>query len=591
MFMGSYRTSVVVGSIFLIVMGILCTPVAARPVSSGDTIYIGEEGLELTEIDPAVVRLVQYSSGAAGSIENTIEVQNPDNFDLRATDVGGVTGAYYAWDATGPIAGGPFVVVAVPSVALDVVLNGTTNSVNGMSVTSDRHLTFELGNNLEGLYDGPPFASVAIETTLPNGTKTNTFGGVDLSSVPVRAPFLSIPGIDLAGAGPGTYTVQAMWTGGTGFEGKGYDSNIVEFEVLDIASANVTMNVSGSGIYALGDEIALNGTCTNSTAVYLFLTGPNLGNGEKLDMSGPVTDGDPATFTGVLVEGNDSWEYRWDTSTLRAVIDPGIYAIYAEPEPREYANLAQHAVAGVVFALPTVTAEARPESIAPGDPLVISGNATGNPGNVYVWIFGPNFRTLSDATGVAPNGTFTYMLDSADTADLAPGRYDAVVQHPMTDGEQSVSLVPPGSISEPGTAPVDLEGLTPATAKSALLGAFDAPAVDDVYAEVTFLVDESLLAINPIGDQVVNTSFLIDGTTNPATDEVLTVTITNASGLPAASGNAMVGEGALNNTWSFGVDASALEIGEYTVTVESTSTDVSRSAGFRVVESASRIRL
>jgi hypothetical protein len=585
MFMGSYRTSIVIGLALLVVLGLFCTPVAARTVFAGDTIYVGEEGLDLTGLDPAVVRLVHYGNGAAGSTENTIDVENPDNFDLAATDVGGVTGAYYAWDATGPIPGQPFVIVEVPYVVLDVVLNGTTTSVNGMSVTNDRLLTFELGNNLKGLYGGPPFASMAIETTLPNGTKTSTFGGVDLSSVPIRSPLLSIPGIDLAGAEPGTYTVQAIWTNGTGLAGTGPDSNTVRFEVLDTASANVTMNMSGSGNHALGDKIVLNGTCTNSTAVYLFLTGPNLENGERLDMGGPVTDGDPATFTEVLVEANDTWEYRWDTSSLKAVIDPGIYAIYAEPEPRDYANLAQHAVAGVVFAMPTVTAEAHPASIVPGDPLVISGTATGSPGNVYVWIFGPNFRVFGDATGVAPNGTFAYMLDPADTADLAPGRYDAVVQHPMTDGEQSVRFVPPSLISEPDTAPVNLEGLTSSAARDAFLDAFTSPAVDDAYAEVTFRINESLLAINPIGDRVVNTSFLIDGTTNPAADETLTVTVTNASGFPVTSGEAAVGKGALNNTWSFGIGASVLDAGEYTVTVESASTDVSRSATFLVVES------
>ncbi len=553
--------------------------------SAGDTIYVGEESLNLTGLDPAVVRLVHYSDGAAGPAENSIAVPNPDDFDLRAADAGTATGTYYAWDATGPVAGNPFVVVDVPSVTLDAVLNGTNRSVNGRTVTRDRLLAFRLENNLEGPYAVPPLVSLAIETTLPNGTKVLAFGGVDLSSVAVSTPTLSIPGIALAGAEPGTYTVQAKWTDRAGLEGKGYDSNTVVFEILDPASANVTMNVPGSGTYTLGDKIGLNGTCDGSTTVYLFLTGQNLGNGERLDMGGPVMNGNATTFTAVAVEANGTWQYRWDTSALHAVIDSGIYTISAAPVPRDYASLANHTEAGIVFAMPTLTAEAHPASVVPGDPVVISGNATGDPGNVYVWIFGQNLRVLSEPAGVASNGTFVYTLDPVDTAYLAPGQYDVVIQHPMMDGEQSVGFVPPGSIRVPGTAPVNLDGLTSSAARAAFMDAFTAPGVDDVYVEVTFRIGKPWIAINPIGDRIVDTPFRIDGTTNLAVDERLRVTVTNVSGLTAVSRDVRVGEGIPNNTWSFEVGASTLEAGEYTVTVRSASTEASRRAAFRVVES------
>lgn len=571
------------------VAGLLCAPAAARTglkgIQNGDTIYVGEESLNLTGLDPAVVRLVHGDTGAAGSGNNSIDVADPDDFDLTATAVDDVTGTYSAWDAIGPAAGSPSVVVAVPSVTLDVVLNGTARSVNGRTVTRDRPLAFRLDNNLEGLYAEPPLASLAVETGLPNGTKVLAFGGVNLSSVPLRTPTLLIPAIDLAGAEPGTYTVQATWKDGTGLEGKDYDSNTVRFEILDPASADVTMEVSGSGTYVLGDEIVISGTCDGSTAVYLFLTGPNLGNGERLDMNGPVVNGTATTFTEVLVEANGTWEYRWDTSTVHAVIDPGIYTISAAPVPRDYASPAEHAAAGIVFAMPTVTAEARPASVIPGDPVVISGNASGNPGNVYVWIFGQNLRVFSDPVGVAANGTFAYTLNPASTANLAPGRYDAVIQHPMMDEEQSVCFVPPGSIRVPGTAPVDLASLTPSAARAALLDAFTTPGVDDTYVEVTFRIGEPWIAVNPIGDRVVDTAFRIDGTTSLAVDERLLVRVTDVSDLTVVSGSVLVGEGAADNTWSLEVDASALETGEYTVTVESVSPEASRSAAFRVVES------
>ncbi|WP_301663650.1 hypothetical protein [Methanoculleus frigidifontis] len=480
-----YRNSLIVCCILLLAMALLCAPAAARTVYPGDTVSVGEENLDLTGLDPSVVSLVHYSDFAAGSADNSIDVANPVAFDLTESNIGGIPGTYYAWNASGLIE---------PSIAVEVLASPDA-----------------------GQDDVTP------------------------------------------------------------------------------AETAITMTAEGSGTYALGDEIVLSGTCTDNITVFLFLTGPNLAiNGVKLqDVTACVIDGDMTTFTAVAVEADDTWEYRWDTSCLGAVMDPGRYTIYAESELRNYMNLAQYAAVDVALEVPTLTAGAHPASVVQGDTLVLSGTATGSPANVYVWIFGPNFRLLSNAASVAANGTFAYTLSPAWTANLAWGRYNAVIQHPMINGMQDVCIVPgtPATISAPGMTPVNLAYLTSSAARDALINALNSPAVDDIYVEIPFWIGEPWIVIDPIGDQLANTSFLIDGTTNLAASETLRVAITNVSNLTVASGNVTVGEGELNNTWSFAVDAASLEIGEYTVTVNSTVTEesvwsaVSRSAAFRVVES------
>jgi hypothetical protein len=44
-----------------------------------------------------------------------------------------------------------------------------------------------------------------------------------------------------------------------------------------VEEGDVTITASGTGVYYIGEEITLSGTCTdNKNNVYLFLTGPNL---------------------------------------------------------------------------------------------------------------------------------------------------------------------------------------------------------------------------------------------------------------------------------------------------------------------------
>lgn len=103
--------------------------------------------------------------------------------------------------------------------------------------------------------------------------------------------------------------------------------------------------------------------------------------------------------------------------------------------------------------------------------------------------------------------------------------------------------------------------------------------------------------IDEIGMVTAGETITISGTTNLAPGNHLIVTVTPVgfeptnksapAGAAGASGTAVVQEGnATANTWSFPVDTSGFEPGEYTVTVEWVEGDATASTTFTVTEAA-----
>ncbi len=236
--MKSITKTMVVAFVVLMAVALLVAPAAARNVYAGNTTFVGEEGLDLTTVNAGISRLVHYSDPSTQAVDNIIDVATPGSFDLIATDVGSITGTYYAWNNAGPIAGSPFIVVKVPSVSLDVVLNGTSDSLNGKSVSRNTDLDFVIQNNVAGgMYGSTP--TMDIEITTPGGGKLTKFGGANLSYIPITASKVRAINVNLAGIEAGTYTAIAKWTDkpATGLKNKGYDSNTVSFEVTTKALA------------------------------------------------------------------------------------------------------------------------------------------------------------------------------------------------------------------------------------------------------------------------------------------------------------------------------------------------------------------
>jgi PGF-CTERM protein len=369
-----------------------------------------------------------------------------------------------------------------------------------------------------------------------------------------------------------------------------------------VEEGDVTITASGTGVYYLGEEITLSGTCTdNKDYVYLFLTGPNLPTaGVKLEgKMDKVVNGSHNGFTFEKVEADDTWSFKWNTADIDRSLDAGGYTIYAVSKPRDKDALSQAKYATVAVQLKTgfLTATSSGAKIAKGDDLKITGTAMGDPNNVYVWIFGKNRQVLGESATVEADGSFEYELKGGETKDWSAGQYFAVVQHPMMDGEQGIYSKLDGWINGSigsGFEPVKIGRLQASDAANALIQALDSPNVDDTYVKLTFDVEEPYIFIDSIGDKEAGSKFTISGTTNVAVGDKLIIDVTSAafgptkkteaSGFGAVSGNVVVEKGDGANKWSFEVDASDLKPDQYIVKVECIETDTTATANFNLVE-------
>ncbi|KUK99230.1 MAG: hypothetical protein XE11_2769, partial [Methanomicrobiales archaeon 53_19] len=362
-----------------------------------------------------------------------------------------------------------------------------------------------------------------------------------------------------------------------------------------VERGDVTITASGTGVYCIGEEVVFSGTCTDGGTTYLFLTGPNCPtNGVGFEdvntgaISAGVQTGNESTFTRVAVEADDTWTYRWDTSRVNRVLDAGGYTIYAVSEPRSKDSLsdAQYSTASIQVRAPSVTATASGATVAKGDDLTITGVATGNPANICVWIFGKNYSRFQQPVPVELNSTFEYTIESGDLGVLTSVPYSVVVQHPMDD--RFDVWVSGTTLTGNGITAVDLATLQAPDAAIALIDALDSPDVDDIYANLTFLIEAPWLLIDPIDDKAAGSMFTISGTTNLAAGDILNVEVTSAAFDPhnsaGTAGVATVQQGDDANTWSFEVDGASFKPDQYSVNVESIETDTTSTATFNVTD-------
>ena len=240
-------------------------------------------------------------------------------------------------------------------------------------------------------------------------------------------------------------------------------------------------------------------------------------------------------------------------------------------------------------------------AISQGDPVYIRGIATGHPqAGLQIWFIGHNFARVSTVQ-VNDDNTYEYELQKADTANLAPGQYFVLIQHPMMNGRfdvvydassGSVTNVQTGKTIYKFTGSGSLQGTDSVTA---LMNAIGSQNIDDTFATVTFYVGSPTVAINPIGDKHTGDVFAINGTTSLAAGDELMVEITSSSytptsktqpsGFSGASGTVTVVAGSNGrNTWSFDVDTSSFTPDEYIVKVSGVLQDVTASTTFNVVQ-------
>ena len=242
-------------------------------------------------------------------------------------------------------------------------------------------------------------------------------------------------------------------------------------------------------------------------------------------------------------------------------------------------------------------------TIANGDPVYIHGIATGHPSNgLQVWLIGYNYVKISTVFTNADN-TYEYELKSADTQSLAPGQYFVLVQHPMMNGvfdiyyDSSTGSVINRQLGT-GTSIFQLTGtgsLQKPDGANALMQAINSQNLDDTFATTSFILGNPTAFINLIGDHAVGDKFTIHGSTNLAVGNNLMIEIISSSFKPTqkvqgaefsgSAGTVKVESGTNGfNRWSFDVDASTFKPDEYIVKVSGTTTEVTGSTTFNIVE-------
>lgn len=379
------------------------------------------------------------------------------------------------------------------------------------------------------------------------------------------------------------------------------DSTNYDEVKVKVEEGAVTITAAGTGTYYIGEEITLEGTCTESDYVYLFLTGPNLpSSGVALTGNmNAVTNNNAASFTEEVVEADDTWSYKWNTADLLRSLDSGGYTIYAVSAPKDKDHLsdAQYDTISIQLRSGFISATSSGAVIAKGDDLKLTGTAQGDPNEVHVWIFGKNLQLTGESATVEDDGSFEYELKGAQTKDLSAGQYFVVIQHPMMNGVFDIYPGIAGWINgTPGSGfdAVRIGGLQASDAANALIKALDSPNIDDTYVKLTFVVEEPRILIDPIGDVPAGSTFTISGTTNLAVGDTLNIEVTSAAFTPTEKGEGSgfasvarttevkAGDGA--NVWSVEIDGSSFKPDQYIVKVECIETDTTATANFNVVE-------
>ncbi|MCZ0861618.1 hypothetical protein O0S10_10400, partial [Methanocorpusculum sp. MG] len=429
-----------------------------------------------------------------------------------------------------------------------------------------------------------------------------------------------------------TYTikVQGYLNGGDVTKDASLDAGDYDTVKVKVEKGAVTISASGDGSYYIGDEIKLTGTNTDSSLIYLFLTGQNLDdNGIVLKT---LPNKYPAMYGNanpVSVKTDNTWEYKWDTSKI--ALDTGAYTIYAtsritngksssdvtvatdangksvDPYVAVKLSDSEYATVSVNLKQPFLSAVPSGTIVAKGDKIYIRGTAEGDPSTLMLYIFGPNFFEDHSIT-VEDDGTYEKKIEIPSS--MSSNQYFVVVQHPMYNGAFDAVLdkttkspewyfhtsnVNTGGDAQAFVVWGSSNKLQGSQAADALTKMIDSANIDDIYTKLTFTVAEPWIKINNPGDKATGSKFTISGTTNLAVDDQILIEVMSSSftavdktSTSTTSGvsqttKVVAGEGS-DNTWSVDVDTTNWKLDEYTIKVNGIEVDVTTTTNFNLVE-------
>jgi len=142
---------------------------------------------------------------------------------------------------------------------------------------------------------------------------------------------------------------------------------------------------------------------------------------------------------------------------------------------------------------PFISATASPAKATIGEPVTVSGVATGGnlTNGVQIWVFAGNYVNVTTVP-VNADGTFTKVYQ---TTGLPAALYYVIVQSPGKDGMLNIIMDTTGQYSgqvvntKTGKTVFNFTGtgsVQDSAAAQALSDAFNQPGVDDIYTKCTF---------------------------------------------------------------------------------------------------------
>jgi len=145
-------------AIVLIALCFLAVPVLAgggfTTVQQGGTVYIGEQGLDVTAAMGPDSAVGWWASGAAiatSSPSSQVQVTTPTNFYVSSSAFGQYTGSWYRLDASGKPDGIAFV-VADPQLAIRVIDTTINLDVTNKWIPRGDQAAFQIDTNLNPLF-------------------------------------------------------------------------------------------------------------------------------------------------------------------------------------------------------------------------------------------------------------------------------------------------------------------------------------------------------------------------------------------------------------------------------------------------------
>ena len=179
---------------------LLVGPVAAaiNTIPAGATVFIGEDGLDITGAMGGDSRIGWWASGASpatSSPDYTIIVSNPANFYISPSDFSSHTGVWYRLTTLGNVNGQAFTVVD-PRLVLKIEDTTVDVDVTDKWVPTGDSVRFRIETNLISMSQRPGVTStpITIKVQSPDGAVyTSLFNSAGMSTSTVDIPVTSSP--------------------------------------------------------------------------------------------------------------------------------------------------------------------------------------------------------------------------------------------------------------------------------------------------------------------------------------------------------------------------------------------------------------